>query len=118
VSGLVVRREQMQVLEAYALEQFVTRMAARLRELFPCETAALSPPALQTLIREGVEKAESHAVTDESDVERYLEYVVRYGADFDSAEKIAWAGAVLRRSDLSGAQKMDALDDHDLFGAV
>ena len=49
---------------------------------------------------------------------RYLEFVVTYGPRFDVDEKTAWAGAILRRTDLSGTGKMNALDNHDLFGSA
>ena len=118
MAGLVVRREQMQAFEQALLTTFVNRMAERLRSRFAAETAELPPADLDTMIRDGIAAAARHGVRDEADVARYLEFVVTYGPRFDVDEKTAWAGAILRRTDLSGTGKMNALDNHDLFGAA
>src|SRR5262245_10665352 len=118
MAGLVVRREQMQAFERALLATFVNKMAERLRLRLPAETAPLVPTDLKTLISDGIAAATRHGVRDEADVARYLEFVVMYGLRFDVDEKTAWAGAILRRADLSGTAKMNALDDHELFGAA
>ena len=118
MAGLVVRREQMQAFEQALLTKYVNQMAARLRARFPVETSKLEPAELDTMIRDGIVAAARHGVKDESDVARYLEFVVTYGPRFDVDEKTAWAGAILRRTDLSGTGKMNALDDHELFGSA
>ena len=118
MSALLVRRNQMHVLERYMLEGFIRRLSARLREEFPRETAALTPAELRTFIENAIAKAETYDVKDEADVERYLEFAARYGPDFDVEQRTAWAGAVLRRDDLSGTEKMNTLDDHELFTSV
>jgi hypothetical protein len=118
VSGFLVRRTQIDALERYMLEGFILRMSARLRDEFPRDTAALAPAELRTVIENAIAKAETYGVTDEADVERYLEFAARYGADFDVAQQTAWAGEVLRRDDLSGTEKMNTLDDHELFTSV
>ena len=118
MAGLVVRREQMQAFEQALLTTFVNRMADRLRDRFPAETANLRPADLEATIRAGIAAAARHGVRDEADVARYLEFVVTYGPSFDVDERTAWAGAILRRTDLSGTGKMNALDTHDLFGAA
>jgi len=118
VSGLIVRRKQMHVFERYMLEGFIRRMSARLRDEFPRETAALTPAELRTFIENAITKAETYDVTDEADVERYVEFAARYGPNFDVEQRTAWAGAVLRRDDLLGTEKMNMLDDHELFTSV
>jgi hypothetical protein len=118
MAGLVVRREQMRVFEQALLTRYVNRMAERLRARFPSDTAKLEPADLETMIRDGIVAAARHGVKDEADVARYLEFVVSYGPRFDVDEKTAWAGAILRRTDLSGTGKMNALDDHELFGSA
>ena len=115
---LVVRREQMQAFEQALLTTFVNRMADRLRVRFPAETGKLAAADLESMIRDGIAAAARHGVKDEADVARYLEFVVTHGPSFDVDEKTAWAGAILRRTDLSGTGKMNALDNHDLFGSA
>ena len=53
------------------------------------------------------------AVRDEADVERYLELTVRRGARFHVEEE--WAADILSNENLSGTQKMDRIDDYELF---
>ena len=114
---LTLRREQMQALERYALEQFIARMSARLHARFRRETEKVAEPDLRTLIRRAITKAETYGVSDEADVARYLEFVIRYGPEFDTQETTAWAGRILKHADQSGTEKMNALDDCDLFGS-
>jgi hypothetical protein len=113
---LTLRREQMQVLERYALEQFVGRMSARLRAVFRRETGNVAEPELRALIRQAIGKAATHGVSDEVDVARYLEFVIRHGPEFDMQETTAWAGLILQRTDLSGTEKMNASGPDSVWG--
>ena len=113
---LRIRRQQMSKLSAHMLRQFEDRMVVRLRTRFPAETGAMDEPELRQLVQEGIEQANAYDVTAEFDVQRYLECMVEHGRDFDTAPETAWAGDILRTGGLTGAEKMDRIDDYETFG--
>lgn len=112
---LIIRKEQMEVLSRYMVEQFVDRAAAHLRSSFIEQTKALTDDDIRALINSGIEKAEGFDLTIEEDVTRYLELMIIYGKDFDSDPGISWAGEILNAQDLSGAEKIERLDNYIKF---
>ena len=112
---LRIRTEQFDVFSKHMRQQFEDRMAVRLRSRFPDHTRPIEEPELRTFIRNGIERAATHNVTAEFDVQRYLEYMVKYGQEFDASPDMSWAGDILNREDLDGSEKMDRIDDRDLF---
>ena len=109
---LVIRNEQMEALNQNSLEQFENRMVDHLRDIFPVETEDMSTEDLRHLIREGIDKAEAYDITDEVEVETYLECVVQYGVNFDTDPQTAWVGEILRDERFSETDKMERIDEH------
>jgi hypothetical protein len=114
---LKIRETQMKTLREYTLRQFENRMVAHLRTTFQKQTHDLSEAELRVRIRTGVHHAAHYNITIEDDVRRYLEYVTMYGPDFDANPQTAWAGEILRTQNLNGGEKMDRIDEYDLFGS-
>lgn len=105
-------------MEAFAKDakaRFETRMVNRLRSNYPAQTRGTADAELRATIRAGVARAATHSVTDESDVERYLDCVIEHGPEFDRTQ---WAAPILSNSRLSGSEKMNRIDDHRLHAAV
>ncbi len=111
---LIIRRAQIEALEGWARLQLEQRLGLHLRNRFPAACRDLDADGLRALIQHGIGRAEAYGVQSEYDVGRFLEFVAMYGRSFDSDPRIPWAGEVLRRSDLSGTEKMDRLDSYDL----
>jgi len=109
---LVIRKEQMKVLSKYMLEQFENRMVDHLRDMFPEQTEDMTTEDLRHLIREGIDKAEAYDITDELEVETYLECMVQYGVNFDTDTQTAWAGKILHDERFSETDKMQRIDEH------
>ena len=86
-----------------------------LRSNFLEQTKNLPEHVLREMIRSGINKAETYEVTDEVDVERFLECMVRYGEDFDNDPKTSWAGEILRDEGFNGREKMNRINDYELF---
>ena len=110
---LIIRRAQIGVLEGWARLELEQRLARHLRDRFAV-ARDLDADGLRALIQHGIRRAETYGVQSEYDVRRFLEFLAMYGRSFDSDPRIPWAGEVLRRSDLSGTEKMDRLDSYDL----
>jgi hypothetical protein len=69
---------------------------------------------LAQTIRSGIAIAERYHITDESDVERYLEFHVRYGPDFGTGET-SWAATFLNDETLTGHGKINEIWNYDFF---
>ncbi|MDY6992596.1 MAG: hypothetical protein SVR94_08340 [Pseudomonadota bacterium] len=107
---LVIRSEQVEVLELYMVEQFEARMRVHLRRVFAEELEGVSEEELREQIRLGVERARSYQIMQQSDVQRYLECMVVYGWKFDTTE---WAKVILHRENWDGEMKMDEIEQHE-----
>ncbi len=112
---LMIRDEQMEVLSKYMLKQFEDRMVSHLKKNFANETRGTSDLVLRKTMRISIDKAAKYNVTDETDVKRYLEYVVRYGLDFDTNQNLIWATKILCEGNMTGTEKMNQLDDYEMF---
>jgi len=112
---LTIRKEQMDVLSQYMLNQFSDRMELHLTKRYSEQTKKMNDGQLRELIVKGVEEAEEYDVTDENDVKRFLEYHVEYGRDFGYSSETKWAKQILNNKDLTGTSKMNEVDDYDLF---
>jgi hypothetical protein len=110
-----IRAEQIRFLGELSGRQFEQRMAAHLRDRFPSQTAAVSDDALLGRIRSGAQKAKCYGLETETQTCTYLEFDVIYGGDFDENAQTGWAGTILRNHRLSGDEKLQALEDHELF---
>lgn len=98
-----------------ARERFIGAQAARLRSAFPKETEPLDPAALRSFVADGFDRARSYDVTDEQDVELFLDCSFLLALDFDSSATFPWAGNTLNDTSLTGTQKMSLIHDHLLF---
>lgn len=112
---MIIRTEQMDVMRESALQQFVDRMIAHLKREFPEQTAKMPEGELRTLIHQSMRTAEKYDVIYEVDIERYLECVMLYGRDFDVNPETSWAAEILRNYELSGFEKMNQINDYELF---
>ncbi len=102
----VVTNEQMKILASEMARSFAKRMAGYLREYFPPQTKELSDAEMGKLVDRGVAQAARYGVVDEEDVQHYLEYMMRFGRNFDQDPALDWAGSILRAKDVDGARKM------------
>jgi hypothetical protein len=112
---MTIRPEQMKTLSEVEIQKFVDRTITQLRASFPEEVGMIPEAQLHATIRKSIDVASTYGITDEVDVQRYIEYVVRYGPDFDTNATIPWAGEILRNREMTGTDKMNLIDDYDLF---
>jgi hypothetical protein len=109
---------QMEALSKYMLEQFENRMVDHLRDILAVQTEDMTTEDLRHLIRQGVDKAEAYKITDELEVETYLECMVQYGVNFDTDTQTSWAGEILRDERFSETDKMQRIDEHRMLELV
>ena len=107
----VVRKDQMAVLSEYIQREFEDRTAESLRKLYPEKVVAMGDGKLRELIRAGVKKAASYGIQAESDVQRYVELMVKFSPDFDTNAATSWAGEILGLRSIDGPRKMRRLNN-------
>lgn len=112
---LIIRKEQMDELGRYMGLRFEARMASHLRSRFKEHLQDVEEEKLQTLIRQGIERAKLYKVLKQKDLRRYLECMIEHGTDFDTNSKTSWATCILRNLSLSGTQKMDRIDNYQTY---
>jgi hypothetical protein len=112
---LTIRKEQVKVLEGGMARQFELKMMEHLRNKFPSETDKKEDDELVAQIRQGVKSSGKYEISAESEVARYIEYMMMYGLSFDTDPKCDWAGKILNTDGISGAEKLDRIDRRDQF---
>jgi|SRR5688572_33442631 len=112
---LSIRAEQLDALRGVMLQQFEDRMALQLRRLFPDHPLAASQEAVRAFIREGIQKTKTSGITDEADVERFLIWMMPYGLEFEEHRDLPWVAPLLSNKDLTGTEKVNELENSQLF---
>ena len=93
---LTIRKQQMAAFERAEVKKFVDRMVIHLNKFFSGKCAALGEPKLRETIRYGIKRAATHGITTERDVYKYVDLMIVFGADFDTDQRLPWAGEILR----------------------
>lgn len=105
---MIIRKEQMDVLGRYMVEQFVERSLMYLRTAFNEQMEDDSDEKLRIVIQEGIEKAKSYGIKYERDVLHFLEFTMRYGTDFDKDPQFFEAAEILKQ-EIDGTAKITLL---------
>jgi len=105
----VIRRGQIERFEAVLARQFVLDAMVRARERFP-HLEGTPADELETLITDGIARAQGYGIAGRIDLLRYLDYVARHGLAFEQRPEFERALAILERTDLTGSAKMDQID--------
>jgi hypothetical protein len=105
---LTMRPAQVQSFSEAEITHFVEETATHLNKFFPEQCKALGDSKLLTAIRYGIKRAAAYQITAKSDVTKYLDLGIVFGADFDRDPKLPWAGEILR-SRQSSDERMTTL---------
>lgn len=89
-SSLVIRDEQMRALEAETHRLFVEQMCVHLRRRFSDECAAMTHAQLVAHVEFTVSAAAKWRLVSPSDVCRFLNLTMIYGAGFDTQPAQRW----------------------------
>ena len=112
---LTITHAQLRAMRDATRAAFMSRTVAHLRRRFPERTAPVTDARLGAFIQAGIERAMRYEIVGEADVRRYVEYMLIYGARFDTDPNLRWAGRILRRKDIGPTRRMDLIDDYDMF---
>ncbi len=116
---LVIREEQMAQFSIAMRTAFTERVVFHLQKDFAAQfgTQVAGEADVASFVERMINKAACYSVVDEQDVEFFIDCAAMLGEDFDRDPRFPWAGEILNRSDLRGAQKMTILHNHLVFAA-
>ncbi len=108
---MIIRKEQMMVFEQYARASFEKRAMEQLRSIHFERTEDLSDVNLGKLISSGIDKAIGYGMKEQPDIQRFLDYIILFGINFDEDPAREWMREVLEDKSLEGGDKIAWLDD-------
>jgi hypothetical protein len=108
---LVIREQQMEVFRKLMRDQFYERAVTALSNSFPSAAATRGPDGMLALVRLGVARTREYGIKTEADVMFYLELMLTFGDNFDGRRECAWMRKILKRSYMSGPQKVQEIRD-------
>ena len=109
---LVIRKEQMAVLEEYAQQGFERELAEHLKEFAPKHSAAIGNGGVREVVELGIERSGGYGFTNHGPVRFYVEMMCMFGSDFDTDPQLPWAEGVLKNDAITDQmERADALFD-------
>lgn len=112
---LQVRTKQQNAFEENAFGKYAERMRSFLTSNYPDQTLGFSEDEWNLLISEQTKRAQSFGIMFEDDIAQFLEYCIEYGSDFGEVEATPWAAQILEDEKLGGTEKLQQINDYELF---
>ena len=104
-----LRKEHLAAFEAQVVNQFVGRVIAHARAVWPAECAGLGDAVVADLVRGAVEHAASLGLTAELDIVRFVDLSFILAKDFGTNPLAAWSRPIIADRKLAPAAKLDRL---------
>lgn len=92
---LPIRQAQMAAFSQVEIQKFENWMCSHLRKFFPQQSQSFQESQLRELIQYGIARAAQHNITSERDVCKFIDLMIVFGRDFDSAPQHSWATTIL-----------------------
>lgn len=99
--------EQIETLDARALDVYVERMSSYCASYFPAVHAHAGPAKLREAILRGIARAKTYAIVSERDVAKYITLSLMLGLDFDAGHHFPWITETLRRPGATAESRLD-----------
>ena len=110
---LVIRHEQMEAFSEALERDFVVRATRDLRSRFAQAAAGITGEQFSVLVQQAVARARSIGIKKRDDLERFLEFEILYGPNFENSHPAL--NQILRQANLEGSDKMDMIENWELF---
>jgi hypothetical protein len=107
---LIIRSDQMKVLERCMMRGFEDRVYASLCRNWPSTVGALGEEDVRESIRVGIDRAATYRLQTEREVMRFIDMMYRLGHQFDRDTRYSFAAEVLSSRELSSVAKMRILE--------
>ena len=105
---LIIRQEQLHLLEAAWLEKLEDTLHRELPETFPWDSARLGAERLRHAISHGIDKARSYGFRTEHHIRDFIRLMFTFGRDFETDPGMPWATRILH-ANRTPASKLAAL---------
>jgi hypothetical protein len=106
---LIIRKAQMDALDASSREAFRERMLRHVAKDFPARAAELGPKGIRRLVDASIDKGPEYGIAGEDDLQAFLDLMIELGPGFDEEPALAWAREILTRTSLSGQAKVELI---------
>lgn len=103
---LIIRKEQMEALDAYMLQSFKRRLADHLTAVLPARAATLGPEGVAVVIDQGIENAKRLGIVAERDVARYIDLQAGLERSDDVGGAKSWPGTILSDTSRSSEERL------------
>lgn len=116
---LHIRKDQMQLLQANAMNQFIDQTVSSLEDQFPDECTVLvkeqddggeTGDPTRDLVTESILNAADFNISGKSDLARYCQLTLLYGLHFHSGRSWRWAIPLLNDQSLEPTAKLDFIE--------
>jgi len=94
---LTIRREQTAVFIQAGAKKFEDWMVVHLSKFFSERSQSLGEMKLRKMIQYGIKRAETHGITGQRDVCKYIDLMMVFGPDLDTDQKYPWAREIVQR---------------------
>ena len=109
---LEIRKAQMETLGNHMAQRFEEWAIAHVRRYFRASCRELGDDGTREMVQYGIERAEAHGFTAESDIGKYLDVMFTFGRDFDNDPALPWARRILEDPSVGSAEaRINALCD-------
>ncbi len=108
---LIIRKQQMEVFSQIMLDRFADQATKSLKSNFDTLTNKIPDPELHTMVHAGITRARTYGITYEKDVLQYLEYLIRFGADFDTDPTFSGIHEILKK-EVDGTMKILLINEY------
>jgi hypothetical protein len=106
---LVIRKAQMDTLDAYSRQAFLRRLLQHVMSDLPQRAAELGAEGAQRLVEASVAKGVDYGISSEDDLQGFVDLTVELGPDFEERDDMQWARQVLEKDSLSGHAKLELI---------
>jgi hypothetical protein len=103
---VVIRKEQMDVLNAHMMRKYEERVLARIAKTMPKRYEQDGEEKLRTLIRTAIGKGDKFGITEDDDTEAYIFLILEHGLDFEKPQDKAECRRILEDKELAGDAKV------------
>lgn len=97
---LVIRREQIEVMEAVAERDFETELVEHIKLFAPRHSEVVGDEGIRETVRLGLERANRYGFTNRGPVRFFVELMAMFGCDFDTDPLLPWAAGVLKNESI------------------
>jgi hypothetical protein len=112
---LRIRKEQMETMSGYMLGSYISQIAELLRSRHKFR-AGTTDEVIREWIGAIIRQAEQFGIRSAHNVEFFIDRKIEYGPEFPCGTHHAWARSILQDDSMNETEKLNRLNEHEIFG--